>query len=265
MLIVYYRYTAGDKNSHRPVWFSKKLCLKSFLNACQKFNAKFHKSLNIIFAIDQDWNLSAKEKIFLKKYCSKQFTKNILLKTNNNTLSYRKVYEMSIKKKPQDIILFAEDDYYWRPQALIEMYIAIKKLSCDYITPYDHPVRYNWNFHVSPDVPHWENKIFCTGSWHFRSQESTCMTFMSKVKILKKDKNIHFLFSTKDKKCPDDRELFRYLQGLGVYKKKVKKKRLLLGPIPSLATHAHKLFLAPAVDWENEIKLINNDKKLFAC
>ena len=256
MIIAYYRYTPGGSNTHRPEWFSKKLCLESFLNACREFRKKYPGSLRIIFAIDNNRGLSTQEKSFLKKYRSNRFTDTKFLRTNGNTLSYREVFEMGIKNRNKDIILFAEDDYLWRPTSIVEMFTALQTIPCDYITPYDHPVRYDWNFKGGPDLPHWENRIFCTGSSHFRPQESTCMTFMSRAKTLKEDKYAHFLFSPEGKNCPNDRELFRFLQGLGPYKNEVKNRRLLVGPIPSLATHVHKQFLAPAINWKNELKLV---------
>ena len=54
---------------------------------------------------------------------------------------------------------------------------------------------------------------------------------------------------------PEDRELFREMQGLGDYKyKDPEHPRILVNSIPSLSTHAHLPWLAPIVDWEREAK-----------
>lgn len=77
MVIAYYRYTPGDNSPHRPKWFSKELCLKSFVYACRKFVKKYPNSLKIIFAIDKDWVFSVREKLFFKKYCNNRFAERL--------------------------------------------------------------------------------------------------------------------------------------------------------------------------------------------
>lgn len=265
MLIIYYRYTPIKNEAPRPKWFSKKLCLKSFLLSCDDFLRKNPKKLKINFAIDQKNKLTNRELKLFKKIMLKYNGEIILLNLNSGVASYLKILDDLFFKKGSSVILFAEDDYLWRKNALAEMYLAIKELPVDYITPYDHPVRYDNNFNISVDLVHYENKIFRTNSSHFRTQESTCMTFMVKKGIIKEDRGIHLKFCDKEKKCPNDRELFRCLQKLGKYRNRKGKRRLLVGPIPSLATHLHLPFLAPVVDWREEVKIIKNEKHIIKC
>lgn len=84
------------------------------------------------------------------------------------------------------------------------------------------------------------------------------MTFMVTGKVFKEDMDLHLKYSPEDKKCPNDRELFRRLQQLGGYVD-YRKRRLLIGPLPSLATHVHLPYLAPIIDWENLAKKTNDD------
>jgi len=150
-----------------------------------------------------------------------------------------------------DIIFFVEDDYLWLPESVSEIiHILLKEEGVDYVTPYDHPVRYDKKFYFGVDLPHWNNEIYLGKSRHFRSQESTCMTFATRGKTIKEDINLHLVYSPEEMKCPNDRELFRRLQCLGGYNNAVTKRRLLVGPVPSLATHVHLPYLAPIIDWE---------------
>ena len=81
------------------------------------------------------------------------------------------------------------------------------------------------------------------------------MTFMSSARILMEDSTIHRKFSSIDRKCPNDRELFRSLQNLNNLNYS-KYRRLLLGPMPSVATHSHKDYLAPCINWDEVAKNI---------
>jgi len=143
--------------------------------------------------------------------------------------------------------------------AVSEMVSAISNIkSADYLTPYDHPVRYDDEYYLGMDLPHWGNKIFLSGSRHYRPHESTCLTFTVGGKTIKEDMDLHLKYSPGDKKNPDDRELFRHLQQLGGYVDD-RKRRLLVGPMPSLATHVHLPYLAPIVDWEKLAKKTSDD------
>lgn len=186
---------------------------------------------------------------------SLEFLQVVKLNEQSNTKSYNRMYELAVKETGQ-LVLFVEDDYLWRIESITELVKAYQKLDVDYLTPYDHPVRYDKEYFAGADWPHWHTELLTTGSWHFRSHESTCMTFLASVSVLKEDQAMHMIYSKPENKVPNDRELFRNLQGLGKYSAQTKK-RLLLGPVPSLATHLHLPYLAPAVDWESIAKQYN--------
>ena len=73
------------------------------------------------------------------------------------------------------------------------------------------------------------------------------MTFGTSVQVLREDLDVFSEHHNNGKNYPDDRVLFRHLQGLGEYQ--VSQKRRLVGPIPSLNTHAHLPWLAPGINW----------------
>ena len=68
------------------------------------------------------------------------------------------------------------------------------------------------------------------------------MTFAAKVKTLREDESIWRKHTTGT--YPKDFDAFIELRN---------KKRVLVSPIPSQATHGETAWLAPLTDWENEI------------
>jgi len=254
MLRCIYRYCPFDNPGNRPEWFSKDVALASFFQALL-FMGQFI-DLKLTFIIDWFEVNSRIEKLI--EYATLNFGAEIhIIHLHNNCGSYRTAYNLALEKSQfDDLILMAEDDYIWTEESLISMVCTMKELVfCDYLTPYDHPVRYDFSYIGGVDLNHWESRIFLSHNRHYRSQESTCMTFISRANILKEDRDVHFLFTPVEKKSPNDRELFRQLQHLGQYKNNnLYQPRLLLGPIPSLATHAHKLFLAPCINWESIVQ-----------
>jgi len=236
------------------------MCFISFIRSYDFFiKSKLNCACIPILAIDRHNELTGSEKKWFYEVSRKYNFEILELEKNSNCLSYLEVFKLALNFHDDTAILFAEDDYLWRKDSIFELYFAINNLPADYITPYDHPVRYD-NFFPEPDFIHWETKIFLSYHHHFRPQESTCMTYISTSKVLKEDKEIHKMFSGTNQKCPNDRELFRSLQHLGRHIDQKHKKRLLLGPLPSLATHAHLPYLAPVVDWHNEVKKVKRFK-----
>jgi hypothetical protein len=87
------------------------------------------------------------------------------------------------------------------------------------------------------------------------------MTFASTSRTLQEDLEYFEKYKDNGKGRPEDRELFREMQGLEDYQyKHPDTPRILVGPMPSLATHAHLPWLAPLVDWESEARKVNNKK-----
>lgn len=260
MLKIFYRYCPHANNAFRPRWFSRKLCLASFMRSYDNF-LKSGADCSLCLAIDCFRELKEDEEQWLKRVIEKYQINALKLKSNSNCLSYLEVFNLALKLKDDAVVLFAEDDYLWKKDAIVELYSAIQNLPADYVTPYDHPVRYDESFR-EPDLPHWEHRIFHTNHYHYRSHESTCMTFMSRAGTLKEDAKIHKSFTVTDKKSPNDREIFRSLQHLGRYSNLKSKRRLLIGPMPSLATHAHLPYLAPTVNWYGEVRKVKKNNIL---
>lgn len=165
--------------------------------------------------------------------------------------------ERALSLNSNEVVYFSEDDYLYTDEAFEKLNNLLEESFCDYITLYDHPVRYASSYEFGLDIPNKKEKIFISKNHHWRTQESTCMTFASKVDILKED--LHMFKTYLKDKVPQDRELFRKLQGFSGYEED-SPNRILVGPIPSLATHCHKDWIAPIVDWVSIIKNLSNNK-----
>ena len=189
---------------------------------------------------------------------------------NGNAGTCRYIFEEVINRyESEDKVYLLEDDYLHLPgsrEAILEgLEIA------DYVTLYDHPDMYHPdgkgdNPFVHDDLP--KSSIYLTPHSHWRSTVSTTMTFASKVKTLIEDREIWKQFCVG--KVPSDFVAFVTLTGqddLNEAKRFAKmglggmvtvvvnnflserKKRLLISPMPSFATHTEPNYLAPLIDW----------------
>lgn len=256
---VLYRTYSGENKAPRPKWYSKELCLKSILISFnllrQQVSTKFHLIFDGKLNPQDEWSKTIKRLVEpLGKITEKPYYGNI--DSTINTIYLASNYP------DNHIVIIAEDDYLWLAPSLIGLYHSLTELPIHYSTPYDHPVRYQPDYPLGADYPHWHNTIYITSDRHWRTQESTCMTFASTPRTIREDMKYFEKYKDNKKGKPEDRELFREIQGLGNYRYKYPNSpRVLVGPIPSLATHVHLPWLAPLVDWEKSAKEID-DKPL---
>lgn len=218
-LTVFYRISPYPNNKS-PIYQKNKfkltkLCLDSFIKAFNKIRPK------IFFLLD-----SCPEKYLqlIKDYKYPNI-EIINLKNAGNLGSFYAQLELAKQLPDKNLIYFSEDDYYYLPNAGIKLIRALKFF--DFITLYDHKDHYQ--------KPFADKKVileFKTGH-HWRSHSSTCKTFGTRAKIIKK-------FFKLFKKYPFTLPMWRELN---------KKNYLVFGPIPSLATHMVNRLLAPGIDW----------------
>ena len=193
------------------------------------------------------------------------------LTSNGNSGTCRYIFNEVINRyAPDDNIYLLEDDYLHLPnsrEAILEgLEIA------DYVTLYDHPDMYRHdgkgdNPFVHGDLP--KSSIYLTAHTHWRSTISTTMTFAAKARTLIEDRDVFIKFCTG--KIPADFGIFVTLTGqddINEAKHFVRtgqldlarliaenflngrRKRLLISPIPSFATHTETAYLAPLIDWK---------------
>lgn len=247
MLHIIYRASDSEKSDVRPSFYSKELSLKSLLVSVKEIK-------DFTFTFFYDGSGGDELIKLLKKHVAEV---NITrLDHAGNSSSFWEAYKYAQKLPETDLVYFVEDDYLHMPEALAKLVNCAETIQeADYITLYDHPIRYASDYHFGLDVPHRDNTIFLSNTHHWRAQESTCMTFAARVKCLRDDEIIFDKY-VHQVQVPEDRELFKRLQGLAGYEKG-SPYRLLIGPLPSLATHCHEPWLAPLVNWENIAKNIH--------
>lgn len=160
-----------------------------------------------------------------------------------NSPSYRVALQRALLLPEGSIVYFAEDDYLYTEAALESLLGAFDEIpTADYVTLYDHVDRYQ----RTDDAGGGLSRVFIGGNRHWRTVESTCMSFGARVSRLKRDAWIQRLATMS--RTPKDRVLWRLTQGQKWYFWKFPK-RTLLGAMPALATHMERDMMAPNVDW----------------
>jgi len=235
-LHIIYRSVGPDGKNHiRPKYFNKTVGLKSFLRAVNYVRSEIG---DIIFMNDGEM---PDDRVEIMESAG-----NVIpLPGLGNSGSFRAAFNVvkEIGWDDDDIIYFAEDDYLYKESSLsllIEAAENIKK--ADYFTLYDHPDRY-----IRTDDARKTEHVFFSGNTHWRSVESTCISFGARVGALKKDLWIFKIGTMRP--IPKDRHIFRAVQGIGQYFF-LFPKRILISPMPSLCCHMEKDLLAKGVDWE---------------
>lgn len=242
-LHVIYRACDGERLEIRPKFFSKLICLKSILKALQCLE---HVSFHLIY----DGVLREDFRKLVEPIGEIDVLSNV-----GNSQSFWFAYQKAVAFPSDHFVYFLEDDYLHCANAIQKLFECFTDVPADYVSLYDHPVRYKLYDGVEKDWQLEEDTIYISKSHHWRTVESTCMTFATRSHILREDQMIfeRYVYNTIK---PADRELFRHLQGLGSYAQQSNKRRLV-SPIPSLATHCHIPWLAPTVNWQiliNEVE-----------
>lgn len=189
---------------------------------------------------------------------------------NGNAGTCRHIFNEVINRyAPEDFLYLLEDDYLHLPGSRTALLEGLN--IADYVTLYDHPDQYQrdgkgMNPFVHDDMP--KSSIFVTASTHWRSAVSTTMTFAARIQTLLEDGQIFLRFLNED--LPADYGIFAVLTGQDdIFEARrlaqtnrggmaflimenflfERRKRLLISPMPSFATHAELNFLAPLIDW----------------
>lgn len=222
-MIVYYRI-ANKKSplSAKPPIMDGKwdelnaLCLRSFVIGYGDMRPK------VVFICDD-----CPENVYRPLLDQVPFEKDIIF-TNlgiNDTCLLQ--YDLA-KTTTDDVILFQECDYLTRPLSGKIMDEAIKKFGL--VSPYDHR-----NFYIDRSIHGTVCDIDLIGEQHFRTTERNTMTFGMTREAFEKN------YSILKKWGYLDNEVWKEMRDNGYP---------LWVPIPSIATHMVKDFLAPGLNWE---------------
>ena len=269
-------YRIYPKISKVPPIFSddklklSELCLSSFANALKDIDYKVWVILD---------NCPPEYHAMFKKYL-KDDTELIDTPGIGNPGTFGKQMEILLNQDFSENIYFAEDDYFYRPNAFNAMLnFANSQHNPDFITPYDHLDYYNLDLHQYP-----KTNIKFSDDINWRSEGSTCMTFFTKKEILRRTYSVFETYTRKNydgslwlaltkkklfnpliypKYLFTNFALFKILAKAWIYtplKLIFGKQHSLYARQPSLSTHMDSQFLAPDINWEN---LFEQEKKVL--
>lgn len=238
-LRILYRAAPGANRKHRPDWFTKWLCLCSFLRAADQLPER---GRDLAFFCDGTLPQEVESTM-------RRFGRVETMDRLGNSKSYlhvlRKATDAALPAG--DGVYLVEDDYLHLPDALTTLSEALDEAPVgSYLTLYDHPDRYARRDDLRPPG----RAVELLGSRHWLRVESTNMTFATTVGTLRRDRRAHWAFA-RFTNYPHDRALWRTVQGLGGRRpaRWAFGSRSLLGAVPALATHCDDGMLAPTVDW----------------
>lgn len=182
--------------------------------------------------------------------------------------------ELLLGQQQAEYVYFAEDDYVYRPggiPAILEFMRAHPDV--DFVTAYDHLDLYEHALHAGQ-----RELIRAHGRHHWRTVQTTCLTFMARASALREAAPVFRTFARGN----HDASLWLALTKRGVFSPRrlvralladrplarvyakswlYTPRQLVLGrrfslwsPMPSIATHLESRHLAPVVRWQEEFE-----------
>lgn len=240
-MIHYYRLSDGSYKKDKFPLATKERCFQNFI--CKCFDKK-----DMMFLYLDNVKPETDEKMtkLVEGIKNEDIT---IIRTNagSSAGSFRAVFEHALVQDDDELIYFCEDDYWYLDGSREGLEEALDR--ADYVSLYDHvdkyiPASMGGNPFVNnsgcSDFPAF---IFLTESRHWRTTDSTTMTFATTVRTLKADQDVWRKFTLGNH--PFDMQLFHELMQRG---------RSLVTPIPSLSTHCEPRWAAPLINWEAEMR-----------
>ncbi|MEZ2348036.1 hypothetical protein [Terriglobus sp. RCC_193] len=189
-----------------------------------------------------------------------------------NLKTFSMQIDLLTQQTEAELVYFAEDDYFYFPDALVEMVNFVQENSdVDFVTPYDHPDSY----FTSSRYEHHEVRPF--GKRHWRTASSTCLTFLTRRSTLIATEHMMRSYSRGNMDCSlwlaltQKEGLFNpRVHAADTIRLKIWVKTWLWGwrnllfsrgyklwsPMPTLSTHLESTGLSPLVDWPEEFAAI---------
>jgi hypothetical protein len=219
----------------------------------------------IFFLLD---NCPLAYEAMIKKYFTEHEAIFIHYEGIGNLATFGKQIDLLLLQTDSEIIMFAEDDYIYKPRELekaVDLFSANEEI--DFVTPYDHSDSYSLPIHTRHQY-----EIIIHAGLHWRSSASTCLTFLTTKKTLKRTESIFrsychnnwdssLWFALTKYNVATLKSIFLFINDTFLFKTVIKSwlygwRQILFGkryklwqPMPSIATHMEKTGLAPNVDW----------------
>jgi len=242
-LHIFYKHIHSAPGKNRPNWFSHESC---FLNLLRSISYSDQTPIDIDLTVLFDGGQESYERDFIKKYYENFFKDKSLeaikfklqmYQGGSQRLAGLYMLEQAYQREygQQDYIYLLENDYL---HAYDWIYFLNQLISSDipfdYISLYDHADKYLFSKGFHEMHRNLQSTVYVAGNRHWRTVPSTCYSFIVSAKKFKED--IGILRSDLM-----DHQMFADLEEKG---------RIVVSPIPGLATHCMTNLLSPTVDWE---------------
>jgi len=245
---IYYRHcpTIRLTPQTRPAWFGYDTCFANLLETTEQGRREGRIILHVVFdgspeALRDD---AIGSRLFPLLTASPQETPSIHvhhIKGGNQRAAWRaclSVIADGAGIADDDLIYLLENDYLHVPDWVARLSeLAVSPIPWDYATLYDHPDKYP-GYTDAPDsrrYRHLTGRLFCSGTQHWRTTPSSTATYILRGRTYRSDRSILRLGIY-------DYRLFKLLGFV--------RRRTVVSPVPSLATHSMSAYLAPVVAWD---------------
>jgi hypothetical protein len=236
-LHIYYRHVhvradrlSRDPNKARPEWFTHETCFRNLLRTLRHDPQAHRVKLTIVY----DGSMEDFTTDFVAPYYARQAygfeVQFIRGGSDLNSFLITVATAQRADRPATDLVYFLENDYLHQPGWLSFVFdLYDSGLKFDYVSLYDHRDKYD-----SPMYAALTSRLFHAGGRHWRTAPSTCASFILDKATL--DACAPVLASGQT-----DYHFFSTLVG--------EQGRVLLTPVPGLATHSMNGYLSPAIDW----------------
>ena len=260
-LAIAYRIYPGISKS--PAFFPtdkfrlSEMCLSSFREALGGLHVKIWALL--------DGCPPKYEALFRKEFQSSEL-EILLLNKAGNLSTFSLQIDLLTKQTEAPYVYFAEDDYFYLPDALEKMVAFIRAhQDVDFVTPYDHPDSYNASSRFERHL------VRPFGDRYWRTASSTCLTFLTSRETLIRTQSTFRTYSRGNWDCPvwlaltqkhalaNPRIHWRGLFHLAIWAQTLRwgfwallfaRRYRLWVSLPTLATHMESTRLSPLIDWQ---------------
>jgi hypothetical protein len=236
VLHVYYRHVpiSAHQLRHpgrdRPKWFSHEACLRNFLATVQADPLASRVRMTMVY----DGTLEDLRTDFVARHITAMnhsMQVNLIQGGSAAAAWYANLALVrQTPMQPHDLVYLVENDYLHQSGWVGELFALFDSgQRVDYASLYDHRDKYE-----HPYYHQLQSRLVATASHHWRTAPSTCGSFVLTREVF--DADLAAIV-----KLPDF-QLFSLLVG--------QQGRVLMTPVPSLATHCMAQYLAPTVDWQ---------------
>jgi hypothetical protein len=180
-----------------------------------------------------------------------QFTQYYETDFKHGAGSFRFAFQKALELPLNTIVYFVEDDYVHTPESLQVIFEGLRFGA--FSTGYDHPDKYQGSvpFTLKEGCEELHTKVYCGSSCHYKTSNSTTMTFATTVSKLHLCKHIMEPYVTGTH--PFDFQMFLHIRAeLDQY---------VVVALPGVCTHGETLFLGAFRDWKSIMALTDTNSE----